>query len=298
MLFKYLGITLFKNGNWYRTQKCTSQHASFALFNLFTIFKNIDLPISQKIKLFDTLVSPILNFGSEIWGMYNATDIELVHTKFLRFILGVKKSTNLSALYGELGRIPLSVCRKIDMIKYWVKILQQDDTSLLKKAYVMLKHDSDSNNNYNGQNWASQIKMILRQHGFEYVWWQQSDIDIPFYSIRQRITDTYQQSWYSEINNSSRLQSYSIFKHNFELEKYFTLNIEQKYKVALTRFRISAHSLFIETGRYENIPRKQRICQSCNMSRVEDEFHFLLVCPNYRELRQNIWSRIFCHWPN
>ena len=86
--FKYLGITLFKNGNWYRTQKCISQHASFALFNLFTIFKNIDLPISQNIKLFDMLVSPILIFGSEIWVMHNATDIELVHTKFLRFILG------------------------------------------------------------------------------------------------------------------------------------------------------------------------------------------------------------------
>ena len=72
-------------------------------------------------KLFDTLVSPILNFGSELWGMYKATDIELVHTKFLRYILGVKKSTNLSALYGELARIPLPVYRKINMIKYWVK---------------------------------------------------------------------------------------------------------------------------------------------------------------------------------
>ena len=200
------------------------------------------------------LVSPILNFGSEIWGMHNATDIKLVHTKFLRFILGAKKSTNLSALYGELGRIPLSVYLKINMVKYWVKILQQDDTSLLKKAYVMLKQDFDSNNNYNGQNCASQIKMILQQHGFKYVWWQQSDIDIPFHSILQCIIDTYQQSWDSEINNSSRLQSYSIFKHNFELEKYLTLNIEQKYKVGLTCFQISSHSLFIETRRYENIP--------------------------------------------
>ena len=88
--------------------------------------------------------------------MHKATDIELVHTKFLRFILGVKKSTNLSALYRELGKTN----RKINIIKYWVKILQQDDTSPLKKAYVMLKHDSDSNTNYNGQNWASQIKII------------------------------------------------------------------------------------------------------------------------------------------
>ena len=43
--FKYIGITLFKNGNWYRSQKCIAKHASFGLHNLFTIFNNIELPI-------------------------------------------------------------------------------------------------------------------------------------------------------------------------------------------------------------------------------------------------------------
>ena len=199
--FKYLGITLFKNGNWYRTQKCISQHAAFALYNLFTILRDVELPIQQKIKLFDTLVAPILNFGAELWGMHSASDIELIYTKFLRFILRVKKSTNLSALYGELGRIPFSVYRKINMIKYWFKILQQNDTSLLKKSYFMLKEDSDTNNSYNGQNWASQIKTMLQQYGFDYVWRHQAEIEIPFQLIRQRIIDTYIQSCYSDINN-------------------------------------------------------------------------------------------------
>ena len=46
--FKYLGITLFKNGNRYRSQKCIAQHASRALYNLFTVFNKIELPTSQK----------------------------------------------------------------------------------------------------------------------------------------------------------------------------------------------------------------------------------------------------------
>ena len=53
----------------------------------------------------------------------------------------------------------------------------------------------------------------------------------------------------------------------------------------------------IETGRYENIPREQRVCQFCNMRKVEDEYHFLLVCPNYRDLRRNFFKPYFCHWP-
>ena len=63
----------------------------------------MEIQVSQKCKLFDILVGSILNFGAEIWGTHEAADIEIIHSKFLRRILCVKKSTNLTALYGELG---------------------------------------------------------------------------------------------------------------------------------------------------------------------------------------------------
>ena len=132
-IFKYLGITLFKNGNWYRSQKCIAQHASRALYNLFTVFNKIELPTSQKCKLFYSIVGSILNFGAEVWGTHEASDIDLVHTRFLRRILNVKRSTNFTALYGELGRVPLMVFCKVITIKYWIKILNQNDSSLVKK---------------------------------------------------------------------------------------------------------------------------------------------------------------------
>ena len=295
--FKYLGITLFRNNNWYRSQKCIAQHASFSLFNLFIAFNSVSLPISQKCKLFDSLVGSVLNFGAEIWGNHEATDIELIHTKFLRHILGVKKSTNLTALYGELGRVPMAIMRKIIMIKYWIKILKQNDDALVKKAYLMLKSDADIDIHYNGQNWAYQIKVILQQHGLEYIWNQQFEHEIPFYTIKQRIIDMYCQKWYTEINNSSRLKSYCIFKHDFKQEKYLDVISENKFKVALSRFRTSSHDLRIETGRYDDIAQAQRLCKSCNMGKTEDEFHFLLVCPKYRDLRCKYFIRYFCHWP-
>ena len=295
--FKYLGMTLFKNGNWFRSQKCLAKHASFALYNVFTVINNIELPIKQQCALFDSLVASILNFGSEIWGFHDASDVELIHTKFLRRILGVKKSTNLASLYGEVGRYPLLLTRKINVIKYWIKILKQHDTSLIKQIYIMLKDDAENNHNYNGKNWASQIKDMLQQYGLGYVWEHQFEIDIPFSIIKQRIIDNYLQKWYSNINNSPRLQSYSIFKHNFELEQYLSVLGDKKYRTALSRFRTSAHSLRIETGRYENLPREQRLCKSCTMNMIENEYHFLLVCPHYRDLRIKYFKPYYCHWP-
>ena len=107
----------------------------------------------------------------------------------------------------------------------------------------------------------------------------------------------YCQKWYSDINNSSRLKSYCLYKHDFKPEKYLNVVSENKYKVALSKFRTSSHDLRIETRRYDNILQDQRLCISCNMGKVEDEFHFLLVCPKYRDLRSKYFKRYFCHWP-
>jgi hypothetical protein len=295
--FKYLGITLFKNGNWNRSQKCISQHASRALYSFFSILNNIELPIKQIIQLFDSLVGSILHFGSEIWGMHEAKDVELIHTKFLRRVLRVKRSTNLSALYGELGRMPLFVIRKINIMKYWTKVLKHQDNSIVKQTYMFLKLDAENGIDYRGKNWASQVKTILDTHGLNYIWNNQFLIDIPFQVIKQRIFDVYLQRWYTDINNSTRLQSYCIFKHNFEIEQYLDCISENKYKIALSKFRTSSHNLLIETGRYDNTVRNQRICKSCNMNTIESEYHFLLVCPNYRELRKKYFKPYYCRWP-
>ena len=48
----------------------------------------------------------------------------------------------------------------------------------------MLKEDTDHNCNYNGKNWASQIIQLLQEHGFDYVWQLQTEIEIPFASIK------------------------------------------------------------------------------------------------------------------
>ena len=115
--FRYLGILFFRNGNWYRTQKCISEHASKALYKLFSVFQTYEFKPSEKCKLFDILVGSILNYCSEVWGWNDGKDVELIHTKFCRRILMVNKSTNIDGLYGELARAPLAITRKINIIK-------------------------------------------------------------------------------------------------------------------------------------------------------------------------------------
>ena len=59
-----------------------------------------------------------------------------------------------------------------------------------------------------------------------------------------------------------------------------------RHRIALTKLLLSNHKLAIETGRYSKPFKKpaERICPICKIE-VEDEHHFLNICPAYQEKR-------------
>ena len=100
--FKFLGIHFFKNGYLFRSQKRIAEHASYALHNLFSLFTQVVLPIPEKCRLFDTLVGSILNYSAVVLGAYVAKDVELIYTKFSRWILNIKNS-NMTLTFFPLS---------------------------------------------------------------------------------------------------------------------------------------------------------------------------------------------------
>ena len=124
-------------------------------------------------------------------------------------------------------------------------------------------------------------------NGFGYVWESQSvDNDELFLSLFvQSLKDQWTQNWFERISLSSKLISYCGFQSLFEHELYLNCITNRKYRHVISQFRISAHDLEIERERYNGIDRSDRICKLCRRS-IEDEFHFVLSCSIYIELRQ------------
>ena len=60
------------------------------------------------------------------------------------------------------------------------------------------------------------------------------------------------------------------------MEPYLLQLSNFKNRQLIAKFRSSDHNLEIEKGRYKNIPRQQRLCNTCN--NIEDEDHFFLHC--------------------
>ena len=72
--------------------------------------------------------------------------------------------------------------------------------------------------------------------------------------------------------------------NKISLQIYLQKCIPKKFVKYLTMFRLSSHSLAIETGRYQGVLNVNRVCKFCKDD-IEDEFPFILKCPNYQNFR-------------
>ncbi|MCG8430841.1 MAG: hypothetical protein MJA29_06695, partial [Candidatus Omnitrophica bacterium] len=106
----------------------------------------------------------------------------------------------------------------------------------------------------------------------------------------QRIQDMYIQDARAAISTNSKLTHYQRFKTSFQFEPYLSSIKSAEHRVCISRLRMSAHNLRIETGRYNNLARNERICLLCNSGQVEDEIHFMLHCPALTPAREPLLS--------
>ena len=96
----------------------------------------------------------------------------------------------------------------------------------------------------------------------------------------------YDRFWSESISTSSKAMSFNKYKSSIHLDSYLCNNLNPKLRIALTRFRLSNHSLWIEKGRHMKpiIDKTKRFCDLCK-TEIENENHFLLLCPLYSPKR-------------
>ena len=91
--YKYLGIEFNYNGHFAPNIKTLSTIATKAMFALLQKGRKYNLDLDTQLHLFESMVKPIMLYGSEVWG-YNSVDVlERVQLIFFKILLKVHKST-------------------------------------------------------------------------------------------------------------------------------------------------------------------------------------------------------------
>ena len=97
--------------------------------------------------------------------------------------------------------------------------------------------------------------------------------------------------WHNEIQNKPKLRTYVLFKNNVNIESYVKKHMQKRTRSCFAQFGLGILPLHIETGRYDNTPLLARTCKLCESEQIEDEYHFLMVCPVYTELRLQLFQK-------
>ena len=246
------------------------------------------------LKLFDSLIYPIISYAGVVWGptyMNKLTPtnfkkltenviVEKINIKLCKYVLGVNKFAANDAVRGELGRFPLLINILNQSINYKKRINAMSSETLVKKSCL---EAINSHPNFKIQ-WTH-----IADNLFEY-------FDTGHSSVLQQLKNEYCKMWHQEINpqySYGKLRTYCTFKKQFHMENYLAqlpLNKRQN----LTKLRISAHRLAIETGRYTRpiTPISERVCTLCNSGDIEDEPHLVLKCNFFKEQRTKLQNDI------
>jgi hypothetical protein len=275
------------------------------------------------IRLFDSLVKPILLYGMEIWGGFGHKQIggnELLVKLFSSFqspyeqlnlymckqCLNIPTRSSNMACRAELGRFPLIKDIIVGVSKYNERLKYCKNTELTR--YAVMSQNSLQNNSNNTLTYTGFYYKLSNELHIKFPHSKNPPQELSLNTLKKRINifggkvKNYCESYFIEKifndfmterhnNSHDRLYIYSQLKEHYEYEEYLN-NMNSN---ALTRFRLSMHWLPIERGRYTKpkIPREQRLCPLCKDD-IGHEFHCIMNCQSrvLKTLRCEYLSKI------
>ena len=126
--YKYLGIEIQRNLNWKTYKDRILGKAKKITTMIKAMFlKNNKILITTMCKIWDSLVRPILEYGSEIWGFKEWPEAEILHRNYGRFLLGHYRNSTKGSIYGDLGWIDMHTRSNIIKLRYWKKMTEQNE---------------------------------------------------------------------------------------------------------------------------------------------------------------------------
>src|SRR3569623_650705 len=84
------------------------------------------LSLRAALNVWWSMVVPVLNYGSELWGATTFEEAEKVQLEAGRRMLGVSRTLANAVVRGELGWWTMRAQRDLKMLMYWAKLVRLD----------------------------------------------------------------------------------------------------------------------------------------------------------------------------
>jgi hypothetical protein len=206
----------------------------------------------------------------------------------LRRSLGVKNSAKQNTVFREVGFMPLQMFAFRQSVRFWNKLHDMPADCLARKAMVEnLSLVAADPYKYHVL-WTAGFNHFLSSYGVQKV---ATLVQMDEVVVLQAWRKTLYSTWLHHDNpriesEDAKSATYHCWfgsalpdaSHDWKMQKYLRSSLSREDKVSLARFRLSSHTLPIETGRFDHVAREDRTCAFCRDA-VGDELHVILQCP-------------------
>lgn len=282
--YKYLGIIVSEHLDYDVTANVLAKAGGRALSALYSKFQKLKgLNLKTYSKLYNTGVTPVLDYCAGVWGYRNFLKIDTVQNRAIRLFLGVHNFAPNLAIQGDMGWESSRLRRKIEMLRLWNRFINMPDDRLAKQIFLW-------DRTFRGRTWNKEVSEIFSQLNLEHNFITLSIVNIK--EARKLINIQNKNEWKLQVQQVPKLRTYVRFKKEFYVEPYIYKVYNRKHRSAIAQFRTGILPLYIETGRYLSIPEEYRLCQFCNDNVIENEEHFLFNCTFYENLRSILFDNV------
>ena len=306
--FKYLGLVFHESGQCDKMFQRLYQNGLGSKARLVANFKQLGCASSlpMQCRLFDTLVTPAASYGCEIWGGHflgrlsvPAKSLLGLQASFLRRVCSLPKTVSLPPLFEELAQEPWDMQWWRKVVRFAFSLGRLSDGSLHKE--ILKDNVIDARGRATHHNWAGQLMLRAQHLGLPPPFDGSGAFVMCPAQHRQRAQQHARQvlegSHISPRTCPSRGAKLCTYYRWFSrpkdvAEPYLELPLTGGSLRQLLRFRLSAHSLPVEQGRRDKIPRAMRVCPHCPGHHVGDERHLVFECPVFGHIRRQ-YSRIY-----
>ena len=201
--YKYLGVTLDCYG---QVEPMVEQLAGAASRALGAVIGktcgNYDLGYQSYSRLFNSCVSPVLDYACGSWNVSTAPSLLLkldhVQLRAGHFYCGLPKNAANMGVVGEMGWSPGVVRRDLEALRLYNQLVGMSENRL---PLLVMKYDREQQ-----RSWSNNIFGIMKAIYHEENWSELQPVNLKY--AKSVLMDMYTKAWKLESSQKSKLETF------------------------------------------------------------------------------------------
>ena len=292
--YKYLGCHINEHLDYKFTAEALSDSAGGALSAIITkMIKNRGLPYAVYSVLFNSCVSSISHYASEVHGYEQYNSSLKLHLRAARAFLGLPKNVASYGLISELDWLLPHFQGQLKMVHYYGRLLKTAHNRLLFKVY---QWDRNLFETRGLRNWSYEVNDILVNNNLGHIFNSSQIFPVKATAelLKKSMQVKQQEIVQTECETKAKLRTFLTFKDFKTVPPHIGKPLTFVERRIISKLRLGILPIRIETARYVRpvLPEDQRLCY-CNSGEIESEVHLLFQCSKYKMLREG-WLKKLC----